>query len=635
MRATQWRVMMCALAIGAPDAVFAQPYLWLADPNLVSGGLFVTNAPTGSVQRHIPNAIAPRVCSGSMSADGRSYYVSYTSEGYTVGATANLVRFDTTTRELVEFVPVTGLLCGGSLHVSPSNRWFHHVSWPIMQTVTHQVIDAMTGMVVSSRDFRTFDETLVGLRFDLLGLRRFELVANTNETAQLTAFPDGPLAAPLWSLTFDSSFTWQSMFDVGPSGVYLGTPGPSDTWQLRRYDPVTGDELARVDLPGAFHVTYGLGRVWITGATASCEGLLMSLDELTLASLASATVPTCAPHTIGARPHSVFFDRERNVGYWQIEGIHVEFVPYLLAFDLTTLEFGAPYYSRWGSPAENRRPGPVSITTLASSASGVQVAWQPDAAAGAPEAFEIWAGRRNEMLARMAVLDGAARAWQSPPVPSGSYTLEVIARNLVGPSLPSRIDVNVADASLPLAPLNLAADTVNGIARGVVRLTWAALSAGPSPAQYVIEGAPAGSSSFVAVAQSPLPEFFAANAPVGTWQVRVRAATAGGASAPSDTVTVTVVACDAPPSVPTDVVALVSGTTVTIQWTRPTGLDAAEYVIEVGSRADLANLARLTIPARADAFQIVAPSGVYAVRVKARNTCGESGVSNTAILRVS
>jgi hypothetical protein len=114
----------------------------------------------------------------------------------------------------------------------------------------------------------------------------------------------------------------------------------------------------------------------------------------------------------------------------------------------------------------------------------------------------------------------------------------------------------------------------------------------------------------------------------------VPAVTDGGLSEPSNVITVTVRACEAPPGVPVGVVALEAARKVTVQWQVPDQPGAAEYVIEAGSRVGLADRGLFVIPANTETLQGVALPGVYAVRIRARNLCGESGPSTTAIVHV-
>jgi hypothetical protein len=632
MRPILLRVLIAALGLSTPSSALAQPELWTVEWPVdlflsLPRGVYAIDAATGQPRARIDSDAVICLGEGGISADRRSYFVPVRLQGLGDG----VVRIDTSTKQIVQFTPVPGLAMASScsfwtlsgishprarLFTSASNRWWH-LNAVMNGGRVHQIIDALTGAILASK---TFEPAVVEMRFDVGGFQRFERTSGETDESPpvLTAFADGSFT-PRWSVSSE----YLAAFDVGPDGVFV-LDRASGGWRLRRLEPTTGDELAGVTVPldfiGRPRIHYSGGRVLLVGAVAGafCRGGLMWFDAATLALGNSNTPDICDASLWRYRDTlDVFVDRETGIGYWHQELIVVEFSPGVQLFDAATLTLGARRLGPGGSPAEDRRPGRVRFTELATPGSRVQVTWHPDAAAGVPESYEVWAGRRGEALTRAAVLDASARTWQSPPGPPGSYAIEVIARNLVGASVAARVDVNIADASIPHAPTNLIA----AMGDTAVRLSWHAPTSGPAPSQYVIEAAPAGSGNFVVVAQSSLPEYFVATAPIGTWNVRVRAATSGGISAPSNVVTVAPRACSAPPGAPTSTVSLVSGNSLTVQWQLPADNNAAEYVIEVGSRSGVADLARVVVAASATTFQTAAPDGVYAIRVRARNAC--------------
>jgi hypothetical protein len=265
----------------------------------------------------------------------------------------------------------------------------------------------------------------------------------------------------------------------------------------------------------------------------------------------------------------------------------------------------------------------------AASADRIVMTWQPDASGAVPARFEIWTGVRGGTLQQHANLDGMTREWTSGPLTRGSYTVRVVATNYVGASDAAVAEVGIQETAAPDAPTNLVASS----AADVTRLVWQPASSGPAPTGYVVEGAPAGSSTFFAVAQTTLTEFFA-RVPLGNWQARVRGLTGAASGPPSNAAPIVSVPCGTAPARPLDLATVTGGAVVTLQWREPsTGLPA-EYLIEVGSYIGRADLARLTIPASRAAIQLTAPAGVYVVRVRARNGCGESAASNEVIVRV-
>jgi hypothetical protein len=142
-------------------------------------------------------------------------------------------------------------------------------------------------------------------------------------------------------------------------------------------------------------------------------------------------------------------------------------------------------------------------------------------------------------LARVATAD-ATPALIAHGVPIGTYYVRVRALTPTGYTAASS-DVSLvvgnatACAGAPLVPSDLRA-TVSG---GTVRLTWSAPASGCSPTHYVVEaGSGSGASNLaqITVGGASLD----AQAPPGTYYVRVRAAHGASSSASSNEVIVTV-----------------------------------------------------------------------------------------------
>jgi hypothetical protein len=110
--------------------------------------------------------------------------------------------------------------------------------------------------------------------------------------------------------------------------------------------------------------------------------------------------------------------------------------------------------------------------------------------------------------------------------------------------------------------------------------------------------------------------------------------TGAASGPPSNAAPIVSVPCATAPARPLGVATVTGAVVATLQWREPsTGLPA-EYLIDVGSYTGQTDLARLTIPASRAAIQLTAPPGVYVVRVRARNGCGESAASNEVIVSV-
>lgn len=105
---------------------------------------------------------------------------------------------------------------------------------------------------------------------------------------------------------------------------------------------------------------------------------------------------------------------------------------------------------------------------------------------------------------------------------------------------------------------------------------------------------------------------------------RRRIATAGAAAAASA------------PGAPGGLTGSVTGTTVTLTWSPPSGSDpAASYVVEAGSSSGASDLASFDTGSADPSLTVPdVPAGVYYVRVRARNAAGTSAASNQTVVTV-
>jgi hypothetical protein len=183
-------------------------------------------------------------------------------------------------------------------------------------------------------------------------------------------------------------------------------------------------------------------------------------------------------------------------------------------------------------------------------------------------------------------------------------------------------------AAVPAPPANLTAQ----VAGSMVTLSWAA-SAGAI--NYLVEAGTGSGLSNVAVVNVGSMLSLSANAPNGTYYVRVRAIGLDGPSGPSNEVIVTVATggCPAPPNPPANLTAAINGQMVTLTWVSGGGCPATNYQLRVGSGPGLSNIAVLDLGPALSVMGSVSP-GTYYIRVLARNAAGTSAASNEVIVQV-
>jgi hypothetical protein len=250
----------------------------------------------------------------------------------------------------------------------------------------------------------------------------------------------------------------------------------------------------------------------------------------------------------------------------------------------------------------------------------IALSWTPAIGAGIT-GFVVRGAIAGSAVADVYQLPAHVRAWTSPQLSSGSYEVELVAANDAGRSAASnRLAFSIGVAGTPDPPSGLIAS----VADDRVALSWTPASTSPAPAGFVVEAAANGGAAFSPVARTDGPFFVATRVPTGTWQVRVRSATAGGVSEPSAAISVTTAPCTAPPGPPQAPWALWTPPSVSVRWSPPSSGSVEEYAIEVGSASGRSDLGRLPVPGSLTSLTENVASIAASVQIRARNRCGES-----------
>jgi predicted phage tail protein len=285
---------------------------------------------------------------------------------------------------------------------------------------------------------------------------------------------------------------------------------------------------------------------------------------------------------------------------------------------------------------------PTNLTSSVSrsgSGSSVFLSWRAPAAGAALSTYRIEAGSVPGASDLAAFNTASTSTFFSTTVSGrGTFYVRVRAVGVDGAGAPSNeVTLSLLDPGLPGAPF-LFAPTVNGSA---VTLEWFISTGGPAPTSYIIQasstaGGPPNLANFAT--GNTVTSLTATGVPPGTYFVRILAANNAGIGPPSSErsfIVLGTTACTVPPSVPSNLVALVNGSSVTLGWSPSAAGQVTSYVIEAGSgigRADLA-VADTGSAAGTATFNGVA-AGNYFVRVRAKNSCGVSSVSNEVVVAV-
>ncbi len=258
---------------------------------------------------------------------------------------------------------------------------------------------------------------------------------------------------------------------------------------------------------------------------------------------------------------------------------------------------------------------------------GTQVTfnWTAPTGGGAVSQYMLEAGS-GQGLSNLASAALGNQTSVTVNAPAGTYYVRLRATNAAGMSAPSNevlVRVGGTCSAPPTAPSTFSAQ-VTGLG---VRFGWVGTSSQQPTTTYVLEAGNGPGASNLAVLQTTATSFSAVGPP-GLYYARVRARNPCGVSPPSNEVAVQL-GCAGPPSAPTGLVVTVNGFGVTLNWSSGAGPAPERYVLEVGLTAGATNFAFDT-GNTATTLSVSAPAGTYYVRIRARNACGTSAVSNQA-----
>ena len=258
---------------------------------------------------------------------------------------------------------------------------------------------------------------------------------------------------------------------------------------------------------------------------------------------------------------------------------------------------------------------PTGFRVVSMSGATVTLAWDLPASGPAPQAFQLEGGLTPGAVLGALPL-GVTRS-VTLALPSAPLYLRL--RTIAGGISSAASNEVLAYVNVPQAPS--APTSLLGTAAGnSLLLAWTPTYGGGAPTGAVLEVSGAINAALPLGATDT---FSFAGVPPGTYTFLVRQSNAGGASAPSNAVTLTFpAACSSAPGVPQRLVAAKAGTALTVFWDPPAAGGApSSYVLNVTGAYVGA------VPFTARTLTVPVPPGTYNFTVAATNPCGTSAAT--------
>jgi hypothetical protein len=275
---------------------------------------------------------------------------------------------------------------------------------------------------------------------------------------------------------------------------------------------------------------------------------------------------------------------------------------------------GAPSASVAATPTAGPDP-PTNLRVAAQASNTVTLAWKAPAVGVPPTAYVLEGGvQPDEVLASIPAGGPMPVPSFTFSAPTGAYYIRMHAVSGAAWSPPSneiRIFVNVPVP--PAAPTNLLG-LANGSALG---LSWTNPPGGPAATAMWLNVTGA---LTVTLPLPPAETFTYPNVPPGTYTFSMSASSAGGMSAPSNSVTLSFPSpCTGVPGIPTDLQMWTAGRTIFLAWgPSASGAAVTGYTVHVsGSYVGSFATTDRTLSG-------VAAPGSYTLNVVATNPCGAS-----------
>lgn len=273
-------------------------------------------------------------------------------------------------------------------------------------------------------------------------------------------------------------------------------------------------------------------------------------------------------------------------------------------------------------------PGPPQGLGAIVTRNRVTFTWQAPASTAAEPVtgYRLEAGTAPGQTIAV-ILTGDVLSYTVFNAPNGVFFVRLRAQTAAGVSTPSNeVQFATGQAGPPLAPLALLA-TVQDT---VVAMQWTENPQGPIITGYQVRaGSAPGVTDIGVLPLPPTARTFTANAPPGTYYVRVVAVNAAGAGvASNEAVLVAQPGTCTIPAVPTGVVASAQPGRLTLQWNAPaSGAIPTTYFVQAGTTSGATDRFAAGLPGTLTSASGIVPRGPYFIRMFATNACGASGPS--------
>ncbi|MCC6990319.1 MAG: hypothetical protein IT181_15035 [Acidobacteria bacterium] len=273
-------------------------------------------------------------------------------------------------------------------------------------------------------------------------------------------------------------------------------------------------------------------------------------------------------------------------------------------------------------------PGPPQGLGAIVTRNRVTFTWQAPASTAAEPVtgYRLEAGTAPGQTIAV-ILTGDVLSYTVFNAPSGVFFVRLRAQTAAGASAPSNeVQFATGQAGPPLPPLALLA-TVQGTA---VSTQWTENPQGPIITGYQVRAGSAPGLTDIGVL--PLPataRTFTANAPPGTYYLRVVAVNGAGAGvASNEAVIVAQPGTCTIPAVPTGVVASAQPGRLTLRWNAAaSGAIPTSYIVYAGTTTGGTDRFAAGLPGTLTTASGLVPRGPYFIRMFATNACGASGPS--------